>query len=68
PNLDMNMSVKGFTLNMSGTGGGKLVYSIKDNFPISKEVTFDMKIKVTSSKFNVDGRASVTSSVTTSIN
>ncbi|MGZ3766697.1 MAG: hypothetical protein ACXVA2_18680 [Mucilaginibacter sp.] len=68
PNLDMNMTVKGFTLNMSGTGGGKLVYSIKDNFPISKEVTFDMKIKVTSSKFNVDGRASVTSSVTTSIN
>lgn len=68
PAFSMNASVKKINIDMSGTGSGKMVYSIKDNFPISKEGTFNLKLKVTSDKVNVDGTAVVTSSSTTVIN
>jgi hypothetical protein len=68
PNLDMNFSMTKVSVAMSGTGTGKMVYSIKDNFPLSKEGTFNLKIKVTSGKINVDATGIVTTSATTTIN
>ena len=61
PNFSLNVQVKNLSVDMSGTGTGTMVYSIKDNFPLSKEGNINMKIKVTSPKINVDGNAAVTS-------
>jgi hypothetical protein len=61
PTFSMNMQMKNISVDMSGTGTGKMVYSIKDNFPISKEGNINMNIKVTSPKVNVAGTALVTS-------
>jgi hypothetical protein len=68
PNFSMNFSIKKIAVSVTGTGTGKLVYSIKDNFPLSKQINFDMKIKVTSDKLNVDGTATITTSSNTVIN
>jgi hypothetical protein len=57
----MNMQMKNVSIDMSGTGTGKMVYSVKDNFPLSKEGNINMNIKVTSPKVNVTGTAVVTS-------
>lgn len=61
PNFNMNLQVGKVSVDMGGTGTGSMVYSIKDSFPISKEGTVNMKIKVVSPKINVDGTAVVTS-------
>lgn len=61
PNFNINLQVGKVTVVMGGTGTGTMVYSIKDSFPLSKEGTINMKIKVTSPKVNVDGTAVVTS-------
>ena len=61
PNFNMNLLVGKVSVDMGGTGTGTMVYSIKDSFPLSKEGTINMKIKVTSPKINVDGTAVVTS-------
>src|SRR6185503_15911901 len=65
PSFSMNVTVKKISVDMSGTGTGKMVYSIKDNFPVSKSGSFDLKLKVTSEKVNVDGTAVITSTTTT---
>jgi hypothetical protein len=61
PNFSLNVQVKNLSVEMSGTGTGTMVYSIKDNFPLSKEGNITMKVKVASPKVNVDGTAVVTS-------
>ncbi len=61
PKFSMSLQVGKVSVDMSGTGTGTMVYSIKDNFPLSKEGNINMKIKVTSPKINVDGTAVVTS-------
>lgn len=61
PNFSLNFKMKDIAVDMSGTGTGKMVYSIKDSFPLSKEGNINMKIKVTSPKINVDGTAVVNS-------
>ena len=68
PNFNMSVSIKNVIINVTGAGTGKMVYSIKDNFPLSKEGTFDVKIKVTSEKINVDGTAVITTGYTAAIN
>jgi len=68
PNLNMSITVKNVAVNMTGTGSGKMVYSINDNFPLSRDVNFNMKIKVVSEKINVDGTAAITMSSNTVIN
>jgi hypothetical protein len=68
PAFSLNIQVGKVSVDMSGTGTGKMVYSIKDNFPISKEGNINMKIKVTSPKINVDGTAAVVSKYSCSIN
>lgn len=68
PNFSMTFSMQKITVNITGTGTGKMVYSIKDNFPLSKEANINMKIKATTDKVNVDGTAAITSSYTGTIN
>jgi hypothetical protein len=68
PSFSMSVRVKKINVEMSGTGTGKMVYSIKDNFPVSKDGIFNMKLKVTSDKVNVDGTAVTNSSSETVIN
>jgi hypothetical protein len=68
PAFSMNLTIKNTTVTMTGTGTGKMVYSIKDNFPLSKDAKFTMKIKVVSEKVNVDGTADITSTYTCAIN
>jgi hypothetical protein len=68
PNFSMNFQIKTIAINISGTGTGKMVYDIKNNFPLSKEGTLNMKIKETSDKLNVDATAVVTTKYTSTIN
>lgn len=68
PTFNMALKIKNTIVNVTGTGTGKMVYSVKDSFPLSKEGTFNLKIIVTSPKFNVDGTAVVTSNYTCTIN
>jgi hypothetical protein len=68
PNFSLSFQIKDIAVDMSGTGTGKMVYSIKDNFPLSKEGNINMKIKVTSPKINVDGTAALTSKYDVTIN
>jgi hypothetical protein len=68
PHISMSFGMKTLSVNITGEGSGKMVYSIKDNFPLSKDATFNMKIKVTSDKINVDATAVITSSYTAAVN
>ena len=68
PNFSMNLQIGKVSVDMSGTGTGKMVYSIKDNFPLSKEGSIDVKIKLASPKINVDGTAVITSKYDCTIN
>ncbi|HVV55731.1 MAG TPA: hypothetical protein VHC47_10420 [Mucilaginibacter sp.] len=69
PNLSMNLDIPGkVTVNMTGTGSGKMVYSIKDNFPVSHDGEFKMNIKADAGKVNVDGTADITANSTITIN
>ncbi len=68
PNFSMDFKMKEVSVSFSGTGTGKMVYSIKDNFPLSKEGTVNMVIKVNAGKVNVDGTAVITSNYTGTIN
>jgi len=43
--MDMSVPIAGATINVSGTGGGKLVYSIKDNF--ATDFSSNVNLKVT---------------------
>lgn len=68
PTFSLDLTKGNTTVNVTGTGTGKMVYSIKDNFPISKEGTFNMTIKVSSDKLKVDGTAVITSTSDITIN
>jgi hypothetical protein len=68
PNFNMNFQIKAVSINISGTGTGKMVYDVKNNFPLSKDGMINMKIKVTSDKLNVDGTAVIDTKYTATIN
>jgi hypothetical protein len=68
PTFSMSFKVKTMAISVTGTGTGKMVYSIKDNFPLSKDGSFNLRIKVTSNKLNVDGTAVITSNYSCAIN
>ena len=68
PNFSMNLQIKTVSVNISGTGTGKMVYDIKNNFPLSKEGTLNMKLKETSDKLNVDATAVINTKYTATIN
>jgi hypothetical protein len=68
PNFKMKFQIKNISVDASGTGTGKMVYSIKDNFPLSKEGNINIKLKVTSPKINVDGTAVILSKYSCTVN
>ena len=68
PHFSMSFGMKTLSVNLTGEGTGKMVYSIKDNFPLSKDAIFNMKVKVTSDKLNVDATAAITSAYTAVVN
>jgi hypothetical protein len=68
PTFILNFKMHDATIDITGMGIGRLIYSIKDNFPISKETTMNIKIKVTSDKVNIDGTSTVTAHYTCTIN
>jgi DNA recombination protein RmuC len=55
PNFSLNVLAGKASVNMSGTGTGTMVYSIKDDFPLSKEGNINLNIKVVTPKVNIDG-------------
>ena len=68
PNVNVNFNIMGLSVSITSTGTGKMVYSIADNYPISKQATVNLKIKVTSDKLNVDATGVASSSYTGTIN
>ncbi len=68
PNFSLSFKIKTMAISITGTGTGKMVYSMKDNFPLSKDGSFNVRIKVTSNKLNVDGTAFITSNYSCTIN
>jgi len=58
--LDIEMTIKGLNASITGGGTGKLVYSIKDSYPLSLDNTVNMKLKVTAGTMIVDGTADIT--------
>jgi hypothetical protein len=69
PTFSMDFSIPNkMSVNMTGTGLGKMVYSIKDNFPISHNGDYTLKINFKSDKVNVDANGTITGNSTTTIN
>ncbi len=69
PNFSMDFGMQSkITANITGTGLGKLVYSIKDSFPISNTGDYTMTFKITSQQVNVDATGSVTANSTAVVN
>jgi hypothetical protein len=65
---DLEITVKGANVMLTGAGAGKLVYSMKDNFPLSLNSTIAIKLNVTIAGMVIDGNADVTVSNTRTIN
>jgi hypothetical protein len=59
--LDVNLSVKKATIKLSGTGRGKMVYVINENFPSFQNSAIDMKIDVQADTAQINGTGTVTS-------
>jgi hypothetical protein len=68
PDISVDGKVHGLNVTIKGNGQGKMVYSIKDNFPLSKEGTINLTIKATSAQLNVDATAVINSSYSGTIN
>lgn len=69
PNFTMDFSIQNkMSVNITGTGLGKMVYSIKDNFPVSNNGDYTLKINFKSDKVNVDANGTITGNSTTAIN
>ncbi|MEO6977104.1 MAG: hypothetical protein ABI113_01960, partial [Mucilaginibacter sp.] len=56
-NADIQLNVKGVTLKITGTGTGKLVYSIKNSFPIDYKTTLNLAIDGNISNMVIKGTA-----------
>ena len=56
-NADIQLNVKGVTLKITGTGPGKLVYSIKNNFPLNYKTTLNLAIDGNISNTVIKGTA-----------
>ena len=67
-NLNMSFQMKKVNVSLSGTGNGKMAYSIKDNMPLNTGSDFNMKIKVVVDTLNVDGTATMNVGTTSVIN
>lgn len=68
PDVSLEGKVHDMNVTIKGNGQGKMVYSIKDNFPLSKEGVVNLTVKVSSAQLNVDATAVINSSYIGSIN
>jgi hypothetical protein len=68
PDLNMKMQIKQMGLTITGTGAGKMVYDIKNSFPLSQTTDIFMTINLQSEKFSASGTAKVTGTSTYIIN
>ena len=67
-NINFNIQLKKGTVSVTGTGGGKMVYSIKNNFPVALNSLINMKLNAAIDGTTVNGTAIVNNSHTTVIN
>lgn len=56
-NMDMNIPIKTETMNLSGSGTGKLVYDIKNSFPADYKVNATLKFSGKIASLQIDGTA-----------
>jgi hypothetical protein len=66
--LDMQMPMKQINISITGTGLGKMVYDIKNNFPVSLNSNLFMTINLKSDKFSGGATANITTNSTYVIN
>ena len=66
--LDMNMNIKEVNINLLGSGIGKMVYDIKNNYPVSNSGDISMTINIKSDKFTGAATAEVKSKINYIIN
>ena len=64
----MQMPMKQINISITGTGLGKMVYDIKNNFPVSLNSNLFMTINLKSDKFSGGATANITSNSTYAIN
>jgi hypothetical protein len=57
--MDIEANVKTVNVSMTGQGGGKMVYSIADNFPVSFTDKLTMKLNVKFGTTLIDGSADI---------
>ena len=67
-NININAQIKKATTSITGTGTGKMVYSVKDNFPISSSSVLNMKISAAMGTTTINGTTAVNVSQATTIN
>ena len=68
PTFSVNYKMQDASVAVTGMGIGRLIYSIKDNFPVSRETTINIKFKVISAKANLDGTSTLSSHYACTIN
>lgn len=66
--LDMKMQMKQMGVSVTGNGSGKMIYDIKNSFPVSQTSDILMTINVQSEKFSASGTAKITGNSTYVIN
>lgn len=54
PSLNMTIPIKGNNLTLTGTGSGKMVYSIKDHFATDYTTTLNLKLNGEVEKLQID--------------
>lgn len=57
PNINMSIPVKGNVLTVTGTGSGKMTYSIKDNFATDYTSTINLKVNGKIATLQIDATA-----------
>ena len=62
--LNMNLQVKKIAVTLTGTGTGKLIYDIKNQYPVSLNNNMDMKINAKLDTLNVNAIAKISSNQT----
>lgn len=66
--LDMQMPVKQINISITGSGLGKLVYDIKNNFPVSLRSNLFMTINLKSENFSGGATANLTANNVYTVN
>jgi len=66
--VDMQLDLKGINVSFTGTGIGKMIYSIKNSYPSSSNSDIKMFITVKSDKFNAVATAKMSTNTTYQVN